>query len=134
MCSSDLVAATPRAFGAYVDLGNNVSVATTPVGTPTLSGTMQPKSQLNGGITTIYDTWSLYYEFNGLDEDHAYGADQGGNGIDDDENGFVDDGAERETAPPFPQALRGIEIRVRCYEPSSRQVRQVTVRHTFVPH
>ena len=24
--------------------------------------------------------------------------------------------------------------RIRCYEPSSRQIRQVTVRHTFVPH
>jgi len=25
-------------------------------------------------------------------------------------------------------------VRIRCYEPASRQVRQVTVRHTFVPH
>jgi hypothetical protein len=35
---------------------------------------------------------------------------------------------------PYPHQLRGIEVRIRCYEPSSRQVRQVTVRHTFVPH
>jgi curli biogenesis system outer membrane secretion channel CsgG len=49
-------------------------------------------------------------------------------------NNLVDDALERETSPPYPVPLRGIEIRIRCYEPSSRQVRQVTVRHTFVPH
>jgi len=29
--------------------------------------------------------------------------------------------------------LRGIEVRIRCYEPTSRQVRQMTVRHSFIP-
>ena len=56
------------------------------------------------------------------------------NGIDDNNNGFVDEVAEQETSPPYPFPLRGLEIRIRCYEPASRQVRQVTVRHTFVPH
>ena len=60
--------------------------------------------------------------------------DQGTNGIDDNSNGIVDESAEQETAPPYPVALRGVEIRIRVYEPASRQVRQVTVRHTFVPH
>jgi hypothetical protein len=77
--------------------------------------------------------------------------DQGTNGLDDNSNGRVDetdpsvdlngdgdfadsdeDPGETETQPPYPYPLRGIEIRIRCYEPSSRQVRQVTVRHSFV--
>ena len=53
-------------------------------------------------------------------------------------NGLFTDAGDRpgeyETMPPYPRPLRGVEIRIRCYEPSSRQVRQVTVRHTFVPY
>ena len=56
------------------------------------------------------------------------------NGLDDDGNGLIDDAGEKETAPPYGFPLRGIEVRIRCYEPTSRQVRQITVRHTFVPH
>jgi type II secretory pathway component PulJ len=109
--------------GAYVDLGSGA--ATTP-----LMGSATAKSKL----TRIYDTWSTHYEFNGIDEDNSGVADQGVNGIDDNSNGIVDEAAEQETSPPYPVALRGLEIRLRVYEPSSRQVRQVTVRHTFVPH
>jgi hypothetical protein len=99
----------------------------------------------------VYDTWSLHYEADGLDQDATLGIDQGTNGLDDDSDGsfdeppydangdgdFVDAGedlGEAETLPPYPYPLRGIEVRIRCYEPSTRQVRQVTVRHTFVPH
>jgi len=115
--------------GAYVDLGSGVA-------TTTLMGSANTKSKLAGttGIAGIYDTWSTHYEFNGIDEDNSGVTDQGTNGIDDGSNGIVDDTAEQETAPPYPVALRGLEIRLRVYEPSSRQVRQVTVRHTFVPH
>ena len=109
--------------GAYVDLGSGVA------GT-TLMGNATAKSKL----TRIYDTWSTHYEFNGIDEDNTGVADQGTNGIDDNSNGIVDDATEQETAPPYPVALRGVEVRIRVYEPASRQVRQVTVRHTFVPH
>lgn len=56
------------------------------------------------------------------------GEDANGNGRMD-----SDDPGELETSPPYPYPLRGIEVRIRCYEPSSRQVRQVTVRQTFVP-
>lgn len=93
----------------------------------------------------VYDTWSSYYESNDLNEDQDTELlsgmpviDEGVDGQDNDADGFVDEGprltAEQETAPPYPFPLRGIEIRLRCYEPRSRQVRQVTVRHTFVPH
>ncbi len=56
------------------------------------------------------------------------GEDTNGNGILD-----QDDPGELETLAPYRFPLRGIEIRLRCYEPSSRQVRQVTIRHSFVP-
>lgn len=109
--------------GAYVDLGSGAAATT-------LMGNANAKSKL----ARIYDTWSTHYEFNGIDEDNNGVADQGTNGIDDNSNGIVDDATEQETAPPYPVALRGVEVRIRVYEPASRQVRQVTVRHTFVPH
>lgn len=128
------------------------------------SGVPQRRSQLDFDKTrNVYDTWSTHYEANGRDEDadppapakarlgDVLGPDQGRNGIDDDSDGKIDeppfdangnglytdagdDPGEFETSPPYPYPLRGIEVRIRCYEPSSRQVRQVTVRHTFVPH
>jgi prepilin-type N-terminal cleavage/methylation domain-containing protein len=84
--------------------------------------------------TAVYDTWSTHYESNGLDEDQDGTVDQGANGLDDNKNGLVDEPAEAETSAPYPVPLRGLEVRIRCYEPSSRQVRQVTIRHTFVPY
>ena len=85
-------------------------------------------------MTAAYDTLSTHYEADGVDQDGQLGADQGTNGFDDDGDGLIDEADEAETSPPYPVALRGIEVRIRCYEPSSRQISQVTVRHTFVPH
>jgi type II secretory pathway pseudopilin PulG len=129
--------------GEYVDLGSAG-------GTPAAVGTTFPATGLvpftsrgirvanaaNLGVLEYptYDTWSTHYENNGLDENQNSVVDDGTNGQDDNSIKVVDDPAERETSPPYPRALRGIEIRLRVYEPSSRQVRQVTVRHTFVPH
>ena len=79
-----------------------------------------------------YDTWSLHYEFNGLDDDGDNVIDDAANGVDDNDNGVPDDPGEYETSPPYPVPLRGIEVRIRCYEPTSKQIRQITVRHTFV--
>ncbi len=79
-----------------------------------------------------YDTWSLHYEFNGVDDDGDGRIDEGTNGIDDNADDLPDDPAESETSPPYPVPLRGIEVRIRCYEPLSGQIRQITVRHTFV--
>jgi len=122
-------------FGCYVD------IASTGAGV-FAGGNKDARSQLSGNV---YDTWSTHYEVNGVDEDYDVdydqdgfpetwrtGVDQNVNGVDDDVNGIVDD--EQETSPPYPYPLRGIEVRIRVYEPKSRQVRQVTVRHTFVPH
>jgi prepilin-type N-terminal cleavage/methylation domain-containing protein len=88
-----------------------------------------------------YDTWSTHYECDGQNQGDAPSLtvakpakDEGSNNQDDNDDGVVDDAGERETSPPYPVPLRGLEVRIRVYEPSSRQVRQVTVRHTFVPH
>jgi len=135
---------TVQANGAYVDLGNGVTTTGPSGAAPRFSGVGHPLSRLNGS-PCVYDTWSTHYEADGIDQDGVGNADQGTNGADDlvparltvpliPADGVIDDVDEWETKPPYPYPLRGIEVRIRCYEPSSRQVRQVTVRHTFVPH
>ena len=48
-------------------------------------------------------------------------------------NGLIDDIDEQITTMPYPVPLRGIQITIRCYEPDSRQIRQITIEHDFVP-
>lgn len=110
------------AYGAYIDLGSGQ-------GAGTLSGPMHQKARLTG--STTYCTWSTAYELNGTDEDGDGRIDQGTNGADDNGNGLVDEASESETVAPYPVALRGIEVRIRCYEPVSKQVRQITIRQAF---
>lgn len=125
------------ASGAYVDLGHGVTGNDLlPAVPPHFAGFGDARSGLQGsGVARrTYDTWSSHYEANGRDDDGDLIVDDAFNGLDDDGNGLIDDAGERETAPPYGFPLRGIEVRIRCYEPTSRQVRQITVRHTFVPH
>jgi type II secretory pathway component PulJ len=138
------------ANGAYVDLGHGEAAAGASGIASHFSGqgigNYRKQDFGMAGLRT-WDTWSTHYESNGVDEDGVARADQGSNGLDDQigtvpgalpdswaQNGRVDEPEEQETSPPYPFPLRGIEVRIRAYEPSSRQVRQVTVRHTFVPH
>ncbi|MGI6418491.1 MAG: PulJ/GspJ family protein [Thermoguttaceae bacterium] len=93
----------------------------------------------------VYDTWSLHYEFNRRqmrftpggpleevgDEDGVLGFDQGSDGIDNDGKDGVDDVGERETQPPYAVPLQGIQVRIRTFEPGSRQVREVTLVQKF---
>ena len=125
------------ARGGYVDLGNNTAGVASRFSTAGQGNYRLQAVGLAG--STIWDTWSSHYEANGVDEDGLAGADQGSNGLDDTvgsypQNGQVDEPGEQETSPPYPFPLRGLEVRLRVYEPSSRQIRQMTVRHTFVPH
>ena len=143
------------ALGAYVDLfwNRTVGLGGAPTSPPMfppagmtafqsagLRASAAPQNVVVSG-TAVYDTWSSHYEANGINEDGDFDAasgnpliDEGTNGLDDNGNGLVDEPAEAETSPPYPVPLRGIEVRIRCYEPSSRQVRQVTIRHAFVPY
>ena len=118
------------AYGAFVDLGNGQATAGPSGVAPHFFGT--GAGALSGQRT--WDTWSTHYETNGVDDDGDGVIDEGSDGLDNNSNGETDEYTEKETSPPYPYPLRGIEIRIRCYEPSSRQVRQMTVRHTFVPH
>ena len=138
MCSSDL-------SGAYVDLGNRASTADQSLTNSLLPGALAPRFATYGTGTgslvgtgtsrRIYDTFTTHYESDGIDQEVTEGLiDEGSNGVDDDSDSQVDEWDEQEGRTPYNYPLRGIEVRIRCYEPSSRQVRQVTVRHTFVPH
>jgi len=102
-------------------------------GLSSATNTLLRAADARSRLSATYDTWSLHYEFNGLDDDNDNVIDDGADGLDNNNNGVPDDPAEYETSPPYPVPLRGIEVRLRCYEPSSREVRQMTVRHSFIP-
>ena len=124
--------------GSYVDLGYADSGYDA-----TLSGNGNgfahrgvPKSQLEASATTpktarVYDTWSTHYEATGI----GVPADAGRalNGFDDNNNGIVDDEDEKVTCPPYPIPLRGIQVKIRIFEPDSKQIREVTVVQEFLP-
>jgi hypothetical protein len=126
-----------NALGAYVDLGTGGQGGQG--GTGWRAGgpfTNSPASKsLTQGIPNvsgIYDTWSFHYEHDGQSQRGGGTGDGGTDGIDSGGSG-VDDAGERETSPPYPLPLRGLQIKVRCYEPNSRQVREVTVVKEFSP-
>jgi hypothetical protein len=87
------------------------------------------------GNYNVYDTWTIEYERDGLDQDNAFGADQGFNGLDDNPgvNRGVDDATEREAPPPYSVPLRGFQVIVRVFQNSQQQTRQFTVNHDFTP-
>lgn len=78
-----------------------------------------------------YCTWSTHYESNGNDDDGDGLIDEGNDGLDNNGDGIPDDPAERETSPPYPVPLRGIEVRIRCIEPTTKEIRQITIRHAL---
>lgn len=123
--------------GAYVDLGYGVTPGYKRGTASMFAGAPQAKSQLVPPLYPTYDTWSLHYENNGINEDNDAVPDEGTNGLDDDDgtlpNDAVDDENEHETAPPYPHPLRGIMVKIRVYEPSSRQVRETSVIQDFLP-
>ena len=131
-------------YGAFVDLGYGQRLTPLSPSLSTFSGGPQAKSRLvlplaNGSASTVpaysYCTWSGHYECNGVDDDvdsPAY-ADEGTDGFDSDSTNGVDDVGERETSPPYPVPLRGIQVKIRAIEPDSRQIRQVTVVSDFIP-
>lgn len=132
--------------GAYVDLGwqggspvlrtapfpppgrtplgsAGVFVTDKPAGYPTALPVSLPAA--------TYDTWSRHYEFDGVDSDGDGTIDESTSGIDTNNDTWPEATADAETSPPYPVPLRGLEVRIRCYEPTSKQVRQITIRHAF---
>ena len=126
---------------AYVDLGYDPSKATP------FCGLGQSLSGLQATSTTarVYDTYSSHYEATGCyTSDSRAGQSSDGmdgtngvvtGGIDNvgGVGGIVDDDAEKFTRPPYPIPLRGIQVKIRTFEPDSKQVREVTVVQDFLP-
>ncbi len=86
------------------------------------------------GNPSTYDTWTDYYESDQVDQDnrdndnnHLTGVDEGTNGLDDDGVNGPDDPMERETSPPYPTPLKGVQVKLRIYEPNSRAIREANV-------
>ena len=134
-------------YGAYVDLYYGragygptlprvqVGMSSVAISPSTFYGAPQVKSQM--GTDAVYDTWATSYERDGTNQDVASEGmnplfDEGTDGLDNDGINGVDDPGERETSPPYPVPLRGIQVKLRLYEPGTRQVRQATVGADFI--
>lgn len=93
-------------------------------------------------LSAVYDTWSTHYECDGVNTDAFDVAgistdgdsltDEGTDGFDNNGDGVVDDADEQEAPPPYAVPLRGIQVRIRVFEPASRQIREVTVVQDFL--
>ncbi|MBA4020206.1 MAG: hypothetical protein C0483_23850 [Pirellula sp.] len=87
----------------------------------------------------IWDSWSTHYEFDGIDNNGNGVIDDFTNGVDDNNNGLVDEpniyaqSGEQEAPPPYRSPLRGLKITLRVMEQDSKEVREVTIVHEFVP-
>ncbi|MFZ5830179.1 MAG: PilW family protein [Planctomycetota bacterium] len=136
------------ALGRYVDLGydhNNAQLQSElgydPANPP--AGALKPlfyrrgsaDSSLQAAATEarIYDTWSTHYREMWPGSGAALL-----NGMDDDNDGIVDNDSEflalaEKPFPPYPAPLRGIQVKIRCFDPDSRQVRDATVVQDFLP-
>ena len=85
-----------------------------------------------------WDTWSQNYEMPNLRLGASFngtgflGNGQAFDGQDNNNQYGVDDPTERRTQPPYSAPLRGVQVRLRIYEPQTRQARQVTVGADFV--
>ncbi len=113
-------------------------------GTDALTGTNTNPSRF---VARVYDTWSTNYESDGtyqFDPNNGtlvpgVAGGQSSNGFDDPDpttgvgNGIVDNPSEQITSPPYPAPLRGIQVKIRIFEPDSRQIREVTIEQDFLP-
>ena len=95
-----------------------------------------PRSGLaaTGGAGTptsarVYDTWTEFYNQVAYTPVDGFDTPPGGQGT----SGAVDGAGETRFAPPYPAPLRGIQIKIRTFEPDSRQVREMTVVQDFLP-
>ncbi len=122
--------------GAYVDLNYTAYVASQ---YPAQAATLAAISVFSGpgvaaassGLTAIYDTGSFTYENDGIDQNNDYVVDSYTNGLDDNGKGGVDDVTEVEGPCPYPVPLKGIQVKIRVFEPDSRQIREVTITEDF---
>jgi len=132
------VAAYPQ-NGAYVNLGYDPANATGLSNARWFAGLPFNNNYAFGlpdpwNGSRVFCTWFEGYESDGEDQDGNSLLDQGVDGIDNNNDGVIDDNLERETRPPYDQAVRSIEIRTRMIDKKSNLVLQQTVRESFVPN
>lgn len=122
-------------LGAFVDLGITTFTGSgvTTADVPNFGGSANALSKLVPPTCTsrVYCTWSQHYEHNGVNEDGDAVVDEGEDGLDNDNMNGVDDPGERETAPPYPIPLRGVQVTIRMVDHGARQVRQARVVQRF---
>ncbi len=122
--------------GAYVDLGYGGVTYKSTIGTMAALGLGHlgnassglcagNESTPNSNVARVYDTFSTSYE----SADASDGFDHSTKGT----VGIIDDDGEKGVAPPYPIPLRGIQVKIRTFEPDSKQVREVTVVQDFLP-
>jgi hypothetical protein len=44
----------------------------------------------------------------------------------------VDDPTEQESPPPYRYPIRGIQVKIRAFEPDTKQIREVSLVHEFL--
>jgi hypothetical protein len=131
----------------HVPDGNDLTVWDNPDSTPSGEALTDVRTW---ALPSVYDTWSSHYESDGVNQDNDALADEGTNDLDDpvvmDVNNaqfgqhlasgtldyVADDPDELETSPPYPVALKGLQVKIRVYEPDSQRVRETTVVHEFL--
>ena len=134
--------------GAFVDLGFSGNAVG---GFGWFSETaMQRPYYWAGTNSRVWCSWWPGYESDGIDQDDVFigtdntAVDQATDWLDSPTwnttgtaavavNNIVDDQSERETFPPYPNPLRGVQITVRMIEKTTGQIRQFQVESSFVP-
>ena len=114
------IVGTPAAIsGAYVDLGK---------GTGFLGSAMRSSANCNYAAAgqVLYDTGTSEYNRASVIGNGSDGFDDAGVG------GVVDDWQEQTSIAPYNTAIRGLQFKMRAIEPNTNQVRQLTVRKSFV--
>lgn len=127
-------------IGAYVDLNYMQSVSSNFTPTSAMYGAITSLSNFAGpglalkssGLGAVYDTGSFTYENDGFDQNGDGIVDNFTNGLDDNGVGGVDDVSEIEGPTPYPVPLKGIQVKIRVFEPDSRQIREVTITEDFL--
>ncbi len=140
-------AGAPASFGAFIDLGSGVTNPltgqVTPFGAQSWLQTNYANLLLSNGLLSkaIYDTWSLSYERDGINQTTDPNMavpdpfiDTGADGLDNNNNGVTDELSEYEAPPPYTTALRGIKVTIRVIDPDTRQVAQTTIIADFTPY
>lgn len=125
-----------QGYGAFVDLGYLPNCPTPPSGAPRPQFHVVNWDVNNGPQSRLqrtYDTWSTHYESDGIAQYNAGKIDTANDGFDNDGRNGVDDAGERETQPPYPYPLRSIQVKIRTFDPDSRQIRETTIVQDFLP-